>query len=127
MFYVHHGEDQLSMFNAKCQMPVLVNHMKKTMPAASASPAIDVVAQAAEYKTANPVGIAEKPEGTYGNTCLTLRGHYILTSYTDDEEGVREYKVLWQDKNGDADKLQAALDARTADERKKAGGKKGKK
>jgi hypothetical protein len=130
MFYTHSGDDHVGLFNAKCQVPVLVNHMRKTLPAAEAATgnAIDLVAQAAEYKTVAPIGLGEKPEGTYGNTCLNLRGHYVLVGFTEDEEGVRDYKVLWQDKNGEAEKIQTALDARTADERKKAGGgKKGKK
>jgi hypothetical protein len=127
MFYVRHHDEQVHMFNAKCQAAVLVNHMKKAMGVPPTT-AIDLVPQAAEYKNAQPIGLAEKPETIYGNTFLALRGSYILVSYVEDEEGIREYKVLLSDKpGGEHDKLHAALDLKTQDERKKAGGKKVKK
>lgn len=124
MFYVHHNDDQTSVFNAKCQSVVLMNHIRKTLGVAGV---IDLLPQAAEYKTAAPLGACEKPEGTYGNTFLQPRAHYVLLQATEDEEGVKEYAVLWKSKTDEADRIASALDMRTQDERKKTGAKKGKK
>ena len=126
MFYVHHHDDQVVLLNAKCQMPVLLNHMRKSFGLTPAA-AIDIVPIACEYKNVTPSGIMDKAEGTYANTFIALRAHYALAQVNDDEDGVKEYKVLWVDKNGDHEKMNAALEARTLDEKKKAGGKKPKK
>lgn len=127
MFYVHYGEDQVSLFNSKCQTVILMNYVKKTLNVKPPLQNMDLIPLAAEYKSAiNPVGIAEKQENSYANTYLTTRGHYVLVTSVEDEDGVKEYTVHWK-KQDESDKLIAALDARTAEEKKKAGAKGAKK
>jgi hypothetical protein len=155
MFYVKHHDDQVALFNSKCQSVVLANHIKKVLLAPSAPAAagagavissaagavvpsaaaaggstssVDLVLYSADFKAAQPIGLFDKPDGVYANTYLQPRATYVLLSATDpDDDGVREYSAVWKSSKGDeSDKLTAALDARTADERKKVGGKGGK-
>jgi hypothetical protein len=67
----------------------------------------------------------------YGNTFITSRATYILLAYIEDEDGIKIYKPLWKivdasgHSNGEAEKLTAILEARSAEEKKKVGTKKG--
>ena len=125
MFYVHHHDDEVTVFNSKCQNVVLLNHIKKSLNVAGN---IDLVQQAADYKNVTPLGLADRGDSLYANTVLTFRGHYLLLQVQEDDDGVKEYTLLWKSKSDESDKVTAALEARLADERKKAGGKgKGKK
>lgn len=82
--------------------------------------------------TADPVGLSDKLEqngqAIYANTFIASRATYVLLAYTEDEDGVRSYKPIWRcvTNHGDeADRLQAILDSKTAEEKKKVGTKKG--
>lgn len=120
MFYVRHHDDQVAMFNSKCQNVVLLNHMKKIL---GVSGGIDLLLQQAEYKNLATVGMSDKGETTYANTFLQFRSTYILLGVQEDEEGCKEYTVLWKSKNDESEKIVAVLEARLADDRKKATGK----
>jgi hypothetical protein len=124
MFYVRHHEDEVAVFNSKCQNVVLLNHIKKAL---NVSGNIDLLLQAADYKAATPIGAGEKGDTTYANTYLQFRGSYLLLQVQEDEEGTKEYTLLWKSKTDESDRVTAALEARLADDRKKAGGAKGKK
>ena len=125
MFSVRHHDDEVTVFNSKCHNVVLVNHIRKTL---GVNGAIDLIAQQSDYKTAAPVGLLEKGDTVYANNHITFRGHYLLLQVTEDEEANKEYTLLWKSKTTDeADRVTMALETRLADERKKAGGKTGKK
>jgi hypothetical protein len=124
MFYVRHHDDQLTMFNAKCQNVVLMNHIRKVLNVAAS---IDLVAQAPDYKNVQPLALADRGDATYGHTFLAPRAIYVLLTVVEDEDGVKDFTVAWKSKTSDeADKIAAALELKTADERKKAGAKGGK-
>lgn len=124
MFYVRHHDDQVAMFNSKCQTVVLMNHMKSVL---GVKDSLDLLLQQPEYKAAAPVGVGEKQENVYANTYLNFRATYVLLGSQEDDDGIKEYTVLWKSKNDESEKIAAVLEARTADDKKKAGGKQKKK
>lgn len=122
MFSLKHGsDDQTTLFNSKCQIVVLLSHIKRTLNLRNV--AIDVIPVATDYKSVLPLGLLEKGEFVYANTILQPRGTYALLQVNEDEDGVREYVSLWKAKGEESEKLHAALEARAAEERKKATGK----
>lgn len=125
MFYVRHHDDQVAVFNSRCQTVVLLNHMRRAL---NVPGPIDLLQQAAEYKNAAPVGLQDKGDTTYANTVLAPRASYVLLQTQEDEDGLREHTVVWRSpKSDEADRIAAVLEARLADERKKVGsGAKGK-
>ena len=125
MFYVRHHDDQVALFNSKCQTAVLLHHMKKTL---NGTGNVDLVQLSTDYKNVLPIGICDRGDQKYANDYLQARATYVLLQWTEDEDGVKDYQVQWKSKAPEeSDKLVAALEAKTADERKKGAGKKGKK
>ena len=120
MFSVRHGDDQTTIFNSKCHNVILMNHIRKTL---KVNGNIDLIAQAADYKNATPIGLGEKGDTTYANNHVNFRGNYLLLQVQEDEEGMKEYTLLWKSKNDESDRVTAALENGLADARKKAGGK----
>mgnify|MGYP001566161717 CR=1 FL=1 len=151
MFFVRHHDDQVALFNAKCHTVVLSQFIKKTLvPAmggagvgapvaavalaavAPASPVhahrhIDLVPIGTDLKNVAPLGLPDKGDTIYANTFVQHRGSYALVTATDpDEDGIRDYALVWKKPGDESDKLAAALEARTLEERRKVGGKGGK-
>ena len=125
MFYVKHHDDQAAYFNSRCQTVVLMNYMRNTLKPTGH---FDLAPQQADYKAVAPLGLAERGDTNYVNGFIAPRSTYILLEFTEDEDGVKDYKVLWKAKTGDEhEKLQAALDLRSGEEKKKAQGAKTKK
>lgn len=126
MFYIKHGDDGIaSMFNSKCQTIVLMNFIRKSLQLPNEGP-IDLIPIASDPKLLVPLGIPEKGETTYANTLLTLRGNYAVCTVREDEDGAKEWQLHWKAKCDERDKIVAALDARSAEEKKKAAASKGK-
>jgi hypothetical protein len=124
MFYVKYRDDQVACFNSRCQTIVLMNYMRNVLKPAGA---FDLIPQLADYKAVAPLGLAERGDTNYVNTFVNPRSTYFLAEYAEDEDAVREYKLTWKAKAGDEhDKVQAALDLRSGEEKKKAQGNKGK-
>lgn len=124
MFYLRHHDDQVTMYNSKCQTVVLVNFIKKQL---KVDGNIDFIQQAADYKNAAALGIAERGDHTYANTFLQTRGTYILLQVQEDDEGTKEYTLLWKSQGDESERLAAALESKVADDRKKGGKAKAKK
>jgi hypothetical protein len=124
MFYVKHHDDQVAYFNSRCQTVVLMNYMRNTL---KPSGNFDLVPQLADYKAVAPLGLVDRGDTNYVNTFVAPRSTYFLVEYAEDEDGVREHKLLWKAKAGDEhEKVQAALDLRAGEDKKKAQGNKGK-
>ncbi len=124
MFYVKYRDDQTAVFNSRCQTIVLMNYMRNVL---KPSGSFDLIPQLPDYKALAPLGLAERGDTNYVNTFVNSRSTYFLAEYTEDEEAVRDYKLQWKAKAGDEhDKVQAALDLRSGEEKKKAAGNKGK-
>eukprot|EP00758_Cryptobia_borreli_P004095 Tbor_TRINITY_DN4181_c0_g2::TRINITY_DN4181_c0_g2_i1::g.26537::m.26537 len=77
MFYIHHHDDQVSLFNANCRKAVLVAHILLTLKLHPKA-VIDLLPYPLDSKVTTPVGIQEKADDVYCDTFLTLRGKYIL-------------------------------------------------
>jgi hypothetical protein len=125
LFYVKHGDDHVSMFNAKCQTVVLSNYIRKSLQLPSDS-VIDLVPVTNDPKLLAPLGFPDKVDGTYANTFMTLRGNYAVCTIREDEDGAKEWHLQWKTRCDERDKISAALDTRNAEEKKKTAASKGK-
>ncbi len=123
-FYIKHHDDQVATFNAKCQCSVLLNFIRKTLELQHCAQ-IDLIPYTPDWKGAAPLALQDKPEGSYASSFITTRAVFVVLQVSEDEEGVREYVPQWT-KGDESDKLMATLEARTAEERKKASGAKSK-
>ena len=123
-FYLKHGDDQSSLYNAKCHLTVLLNFIRSQLQL-SPSLTLDMMPLSNDVKQLIPLQLPEKGDTTYANTLLAPRGSYALLSVTEDEDGAKEYTLLWKSttsKPEDRDRIAAAIDTRNSEEKKKAAG-----
>lgn len=127
MLYIRHGDDQVTMFNAKCQLVVLTNHIKKVLNIPR-NAVLDLIPCTADPKLMIPAGLADKGDVAYANTFFPSRSTFALMTVKEDEDNVKEFTLLWNSSSTMADmrdKLAAAVDARNAEEKKKSAAAKG--
>lgn len=123
-FYLKHGDDQSPLFNSKCHLVVLLNFIRSQLQL-PAHLTLDFMPLSNDVKQLIPLQLPEKGDTTYANTLLGPRASYALLSVTEDEDGAKEYTLLWKSsstRQEDRDRIAAAIELRNGEEKKKAGG-----
>ena len=91
-FYLKHGDDQSSLYNAKCHLTVLLNFIRSQLQL-SPSLTLDMMPLSNDVKQLIPLQLPEKGDTTYANTLLALEGPTRWA--TEDEDGAKG-TLLWK-------------------------------